>query len=253
MNQFLRPEKILLIWLLFVALVGQASAAELARPGDEKPPLPVYRAVYEASYSGMNGEAVETLSLDHGGTYHAAQTLSAVVVSAEEHSQFRHVDGRLRPERYRYTLSMLFKKREQREQFDWNKNQVTHTYKDERRTEAAPAGLQDRFSSRLQLRLDLAAGKKNMRYKVAEKGRIKTYEFAVVGESVRDSFAGPVKAVEVVRVREPDSDRETRMWFVPAWHWLPLRLEQKEDDSLFTLQLKEARIGEQEIQSAAAP
>ncbi len=244
MNIVLRLQKHFFAWLLLAALVSHAHAEGKA------PPLPVYRAVYEANYSGMNGEAVETLSLDHGGTYHAAQTLSAVVVSAEEHSQFRYVDGSLRPDRYRYTLSMLIKKREQREEFDWKRNQVTHTYKKETSTEPAPAGLQDRFSSRIQLRLDLAAGRDRMTYEVAEKGRIKTYEFAVEGEEERDTFAGRVKTVRVVRVREPDSDRETRMWFVPKWQWLPLRLEQKEDDSVFTLQLKEARVGDQVIAPA---
>lgn len=223
---------------------------EVAAEGSQ-PPLPVYRAVYEANYSGMTGEAVETLSLDHGGTYHAAQTLSAMVVSAEEHSRFRHVDGRLRPENYRYTLSMLFKKREQREAFNWQKQQVTHTYKGETRTEAAPAGLHDRFSSRIQLRLDLAAGKKEMEYQVAEKGRIKTYRFAAEGEETIETFAGPVRAVRVRRVRE-DSDRQTRMWFVPEWHWLPLRLVQTEDDSTFTLELREARVGEMELKPVAS-
>ena len=245
------PARRLSALLLLALLAGTVQAGGPVRPASEKPPLPVYRAVYEANYSGMSGEAVETLSLDHGGRYHAAQTLSAVVVSAEEHSRFRHIDGHLRPDEYEYTLSMLFKKREQREKFDWNRNQVTHTYKGETRTEPAPPGLQDRFSSRLQLRLDLAAGQKNMQYQVAEKGRIKTYEFAVVGEETRETFAGPVRTVQVRRVREPDSDRQTLMWFVPAWQWLPLRLEQKEDDSVFTLQLKEARVGDLQIGPAA--
>lgn len=233
-------------WLFL--LISLLCAGAFADAG--KPPLPVYRAVYEANYSGMSGEAVETLSLDHGGTYHAAQTLSAVVVSAEEHSRFRHIDGRLRPENYRYSLSMLFKKREQKEVFDWQKKTVTHTYKGETRTEPAPAGLHDRFSSRIQLRLDLAAGRKEMSYKVAEKGRIKDYRFAVEGEEQIETFAGSVRAVRVRRVRE-DDDRQTHMWFVPAWHYLPLRLVQTEDDSTFTLELKEARVGDLELKPAA--
>ncbi len=230
------------LWAVLALLLATGLAA-----AEQTPPLKVYRATYLANYGGMSGEALETLSLDHGGVYHAAQTLSAVVVSAQEHSQFRYVDGQLRPNKYKYSLSMLFKKREQEEKFDWQKNLVTHTYKGKNSVQKAPPGLHDRFSSRMQLRLDLASGKKEFRYQVAEKGRIKTYEFAVEGEEQLQTFAGPVQAVRVRRVREEDSSRQTRMWFVPKWNWLPARLEQVEDDSEFTLELTGGRVGDLEL------
>lgn len=243
MNRMTETFRHLAMWVLLLACAA-------AQATESTPPLERYRAVYTASYNGMKGEAVETLSLDHAGVYHAAQDLSALVVTIRERSHFREVsEKQLRPDYYHYAMSMLFKKREQREQFDWEKGQVTHLYKDNTTTEKAPEGLLDRFSSRMQLRLDLAAGKKEMTYPVAEKGKIREYRFAVAGEEQLQTFAGNVSAVKVDRVRKEGASRQTSLWFVPAWDWLMVRMLQTEDGGEFSLELTEARIGEQTLQA----
>ncbi len=226
-------------WMLLVLSLLPATAA--AR---EEVPLVPYRAVYDAAMGNLSGEAVEELRVIEPGLYEVSQEMDSLVVTINETSRFRVVKRVLRPQSYRYELSALFNKREQREVFDWNKGTVTHSYKGKTKTDPVKPGTHDRFTSRLQLREDLEAGLKEMKYKVAEKGRLKTYEFAAMGREAVTTPVGTFNAVKVERVREKDSKRKTHLWLAPEWDYLLVRLKQVEKDgSVFTLQLREAVSG----------
>lgn len=234
-------------WLLLVISLVPATAA--AR---EDLPLVPYRAVYDAAMGNLSGEAVEQLRVVEPGLYEVSQEMDSLVVTINESSRFRVHKRILRPQSYHYVLSALFNKREQREVFDWNKGTVTHSYKDKLKTEPVKPGTHDRFTSRLQLREDLEAGLESMTYLVAEKGRIKTYEFAALGREAVTTPVGTFSALKVERVRDKGSKRKTHLWLAPEWDYLLVRLKQVEKDgSEFTLQLREAVSGGRPVKGMA--
>ena len=65
----------------------------------------------------------------------------------------------------------------------------------------------------------------------------------MVGEDRVTTRAGQFDAVEVERVRDPDSKRQTTLWFAKDWNYLLVRLSQMETDGQhYRIRLKEATV-----------
>lgn len=246
MNRLTRPatmldflKRISLAWALLACAALTAHAAEEA---DSK--LVPYRVVYQVSMGALSATAVEELKEVATGSYTVSQKMDSMMAEVEENSRFRVIEGRLRPDAYDYEFSAFFKKRVQKEVFDWRAGTVTHTYKDKTSKDKIKPGTYDRFSSRLQLREDLAAGLKEMHYTVAEKGRLRDYRFAVGPEELITTPLGTLRAVKVTRVREQGSKRQTHLWLALDWDYILIALHQLEKDgSTMKLELSEAVTG----------
>lgn len=227
-----------ILWLMLTCAAFVAQAAET-----EPKPIP-YRAVYQVSMGSLSATAIEELREVAPGSYTVSQNMDSMVAEVNESSRFRIVDGRLRPEVYDYEFSAFFKKRVQKEVFNWKTGVVTHTYKERTSRDKIGPGTYDRFSSRLQLREDLAAGLKEMEYTVAEKGRLRKYQFAVGREELIRTPLGSLRAVKVTRVREEGSKRQTHLWLAMDWDYILVALHQLEKDgSTMKLELTEAVTG----------
>ena len=72
---------------------------------------------------------------------------------------------------------------------------------------------------------------------------VEEYRFRVVGEDRVTTRVGQFDAVEVERVRESDSKRETTLWFAKDWGYLLVRLKQTETDGQeYQIVLKDAVV-----------
>lgn len=235
------PALFLRLNLALALLLGLAVSAQAAEAENKLVP---YRTVYQVSMSNLSATATEELKEVAPGRYAVSQSMDSMMATVEENSRFRLIDGRIRPDSYDYEFSAFFRKRVQKEEFDWNRNIVTHTYKEKQTRDAIKPGTYDRFSSRLQLREDLAAGMKEMTYTVAEKGRLREYKFAVGREELIRTPLGTLRAIKVTRVRKEGSKRQTHLWLAVDWDYILVSLHQIEKDgSNMKLELTEAVTG----------
>lgn len=211
--------------ILLLALLG------LAAPTAQAGPLTPYRAHYQAEFDlglSFDGEAVRELKQHPDGSWELSIEASTLLASIDERSRFNATDHGLQPLQYRYQRKLLGKRRQATLTFDWAQGQVINDVQDKPWAMAVPAGTLDKVSYQLQLRRDLAAGRRELEYRVADGGHIKDYRFESLGEEAVQTPAGRYRALKVRRVRDAGSRRDTLIWFAPELDYAIVKLRQTE-------------------------
>lgn len=199
-----------------------------------------FEAVYKARYHGISITATRSLKTLADGsqkfTFHADSWLA----SLKETSLFRwREDNHIQPIRYQYSRKGLGRSREAVLDFDVSNNRVVNNVERRPWKMHVPDGVLDKLNYQLQIQADLLSGKPLLQYKIADGGSLKEYAFEVMGEEVVKTSAGRFNAVKIRRLRE-DDDRTTTFWMARDWDYLIVRLQQKEDDSTYEIDLHEA-------------
>ncbi len=230
-------------WLVIAGLsLGSAalSAAELVP----------FTASYAADMKRIpvNGEAIHTLEHNTDGTWNLSFTAGMFVARLSESSTLKLEEDRLVPLSYHYERKGLGRSRETTQVFDWENQVVTGEHKGESFTLPTEPGLLDKTTYQLALQRDLMDGRTEMTYRVVDGDDIDEYQFKVVGEERVTTRAGQFDAIEVERVREADSKRQTTLWFAKDWNFLLVRLSQIETDGQhYRIMLKEATVNGQPV------
>jgi len=226
--------------ILLISLPGLSSASPL--PDNRSPDdsqsiqkkataqeiLQPFTATYEAKFSGFGVTAERKLS-GSPESWRLDFSADSMFAKIAEYSRFAQQGGRLLPQHYDYKKTGLGKDRHTALNFDHDAKRITNIYDKNRSIDNAPKNIQDKISYQLQLALDVAAGKEKLEYRVANGKKIRHYKFRVVGEEQIKTPMGLVDTVRVQRVREGD-ERETDIWFAPAWNYALVKLKQQEDD-----------------------
>lgn len=231
-------------WLTALALVIGSSSAT----AQEVVP---FTASYAADMRNvpLNGEANHSLTANEDGTWKLEFEAGMFVARLSEESTFLLQEDAIVPIEYEYKRRGLGRSRTTTQHFDWESGVVTGDYKKERFTLPTEPGLLDKTTYQLALQRDLMAGKTDMRYRVVDGDDIEEYHFRVVGEERVTTRVGQFDAVEVERVREPDADRETTIWFAKDWQYLLVRLNQIETDGQhYQIVLKEATLNGEPVE-----
>lgn len=211
------------------------AGGEVARP---KP----FVATYEAKYSGIGITATRSLQSDNGNSqqlrFHAKSWLAQI----EEISQF-HWDnnGHIIPSKYSYARTGLGKNRYAVLNFNWDTKTVINNVQNKPWTMDVPELALDKLSYQLQLRNDLLNQKNQMSYQIADGGRLKTYQFNLIGDEVLHTKAGKLNTVKIERVRE-NNNRVTYLWFAKDWDYLVVQIQQQEDDQDYQINLSSAEL-----------
>lgn len=206
-------------------------------------PLTPFRASYTAKLDkglALNGDARRSLTPQGNGVWLYRTEVNSFIANINESLVLRWDDGRVVPLRYRYRLSgMLVKDREQAIDFDWDAGVATGQYRGKSFELPLREGALDPLGYQLQLRQDIRAGRRDMRYQVIDGGDYDENVFAVVGED------GDRHLLKAEKVRSPDAKRRTYLWFDPDQAFLLVRLLQVEPDgSRYELTLSEAELGD---------
>jgi len=177
---------------LLAAACLALSAAALAAP----PPIPAHRAEYLLTRDSLPfAEMVMELRLTPDGGYvYRAETKPHKAVELmmslsqdigagarlEEVSSGRIVAGRFRPHQYHHRRDND-DRRALTISFDWTSGQAAIDSADRPWTMKVPPDAQDKLAVLLALRADLAAGREDLSYAVADGGRLKTYRYSSDG------------------------------------------------------------------------
>lgn len=225
-------------WLAALALTLGASSLMAAE-------LIPFSASYAADMKSIpvNGEANHSLVSNEDGTWTLNFNAGMFVARLTEQSTLRLEEDRVIPLTYKYERRGLGRGRETTQTFDWSNEQVTGVHKEDPFSLPTEPGLLDKTTYQLALQRDLMAGKTDMYYRVVDGDSIDDYHFRVTGNKRVTTRVGQFDAVEVDRVREPDSKRETTLWFAKDFNYLLVRLMQTETDGQeYRIMLKEATL-----------
>jgi len=192
-----------------------------------------FRATYSATLDGsvaVAADAVRELKQLEDGSWIFNSSADAVLAKQHEESRFTYSEQRIRPLSYLYRRQVLGKERRVELEFDWPRQRVKTTVEDKPWHMKIPTDTQDKLSYQLQLRKDLAAGKTEFSYSVADGGLLSEYRFKVLGEERITTPDGDYDAIKVERIRDEAAGRTTHIWFAPALEYLIVKLHQTEND-----------------------
>lgn len=208
-----------------------------------------FEAVYKARYHGISVTATRSLQTLEDGSQRFIFHADSWLASLKETSLFRwNDDNQIQPIRYQYERKGLGRNREAVLDFDLENQRVTNNVESRPWRMDIPQGVLDKLNYQLQIRADLLNGRPLLHYQIADGGRLKDYAFEVLGEEVVKTSAGRFNAVKIRRLREADDDdRSTTFWMARDWDYMIVRLQQKEDDSTYEIDLHKAVLDGQKV------
>ena len=209
-----------------------------------------FRAAYTIHAKGMKVGVLERhLAASDDGSYlfeSVSRTTGLFALfrreRVHEQSKWTIADQQIRPGSYRYQRTGR-KEKDVSVEFDYARERVANTVNDETwYMQMEPAAL-DKLLYQLALTADLAAGKRELEYRIADGGRYKTYHFDVLGDEQIETQLGNLKTVKLQRIRKKKNNRTVTLWCAPAYHYLPVRVEYEEKDGSVTSVLIESFSG----------
>lgn len=146
-----------------------------------------------------------------------------------ERSQSEVLGQRFRPLVYHYDRHADDVARNVQVRFDWENGVVLNTAENHTWRTPVPPGTLDKFSYLLALMGDLADGKRNMQYTIADGGRLKVYDMRAAGTEVLETALGTLQTLKVQRLRD-QAYGEATLWCAPALGYLPVKVENRDRD-----------------------
>ncbi|MDA0788397.1 MAG: DUF3108 domain-containing protein [Proteobacteria bacterium] len=223
-----------------LALVVMPLASSAAPAG-----LTPFKAEYRANFKGLpvSATGIRELRSMPEGRYHFSSTARSLFASVSETTLFEWEGGPV-PVHYEYIRKGIGKNRQDLIAFDHPA--LVATYRDQ--NHVIGPGTLDKLSYQIRMRADLLQAYQSgsqwpdMHYEVADRGQLRQYDFAVVGESEVDTPVGRFKTIEATRVRQ-DDDRTTTFWMAPEYEFMLIQFEQTEaNGKVFSLLLKQAEF-----------
>ncbi len=223
------PSRLASTLALVLAIASQASSA-----GASADLLPFNADYLLFKGSMLIGANSQRLRKDSDATYvfqsnsEPKGLLGRLVGGAiRESSSWRWNEGHIRPLKYSYRRSG-HRPRNVSLRFDWERQRVTNTIDQDPWTMTIEPRTVDKLSVQLALMADLAAGRTEMSYPIADGGQLKRYEFEVTGNESVETPHGLLSTLRVVRKRG-NSKRHTVLWCAPELGYLPVRVAQYRD------------------------
>ena len=208
-----------------------------------------YSANYSAKFNGMEIEAHHQLTQLDSGQYRQTLKASNILGNINEQAVFKLVSStEVVPINYSYKRSLLGSKRAEKQVFDWSNQQMQYSKKNRVSTIPIKPGYLDIITQRLQLRLDLQAGKEHFSYPVISRGKLKLYDYEIVSYAILDTSLGPLNTVQVQRIRQGNK-RQTKIWFATDWNYLAVKLELIKDGDSHKMNIINGQVGSQPVRA----
>ena len=215
----------------------QTIKAQAPKSGEILP----YQAEYKISSDSLSTNATRTLS-KQGNNWLLSQHAKLMFIKVNEESLIENSKDGLRPLHYEYSNNMS-SKQDQSINFDW----ATHSASDKKYRKPWSSKISDdtfdQLGAQLKMREAIINNRldKEISLTVVNRGKHKTYTVKQLGEETIDSAAGKLQTIKLLRSR-PGSSSETTIWLAKDWNYLIVKLEQREDDEVYSLELLSATL-----------
>jgi len=177
--------------------------------------------------------------LDNGEFVYLSETNSTGLASIfyklhiMEKSHWQLQDQKLKPLNYSY--DRIKKKKESHKiiVFDWKNNQANYIGNGKKSSFDLKAGMTDKLLYQINIMRDLEKGRRPTTYTVVDGAKIKTYDFEYLGEEFIETPIGGFNTVKLVR-HKPGKKENTVLWCARDLHYLPIKIENTDDDGSIT-------------------
>ena len=235
--------------LLSAFLLYCFAAAPVLLAADLQPPsLQPYELEYSAHYRNLAASATRSLQPEANGMGWQLQSsvsldlMGATLVSIDEASHFGWQNNQPVSREYSFVQKGLGS-RERTLHFTADGTQAAFAVNDEKGVLTLTAPTFDNLNLLLALRDQLAAGKTDISFAVAERGELDTHRYQVVAEEQLATAAGTFATVHVQRIREAGDARTTDFWLARDHDYVLVKLLQSEPDGdSITLEVKSGNV-----------
>lgn len=194
-----------------------------------------FSAVYTVKMGIITiGETRRELSATKDGTYlfesiTVPKGMAKMLTSGQviERSQWKPTGDTLVPLAYTYFNSGTKKNRNVRISFDWENRVIVNNINGDLWQMGLEDGTQDKLLYQLSIMKDLAEGETDLKYPVADGGRLKTYHFEWKGV---ETIKTPAGTFDTVRLRRMHGKTTTTIWCAAKLGFLPVRIQQQKRD-----------------------
>lgn len=213
-----------------LAFIMTAIIISLACPLQAAPfPITPYTAHYKVYLKGCPvGESVHELALLPNGLYRFVTTtqpyLSIVPFRFGARTDFHFEHPTIIPQDYFYNTQELRRNKSGQVHFNWKTLYVENRDTLPNWEAALAAGMQDKVSHSLQLRVDLIHGKRhNFTYTVVEESKILPYNFVILEE---ERLKTPIGVLNTFKTKHIDHKNQvTFTWLAIDYEYLPVKIE----------------------------
>lgn len=216
--------------------------APLSNASEIKP----YKISYLAEYTFLlpfDGIATKELARSKNGNWVLSNKVTASMFTLNESSIFKLDNSEIIPLKYEFQQNSFGKNKHTLLDFDWGNKQVAATSsKKGNVTYELPFTTLDKLTYQLQLRNELMANKTLSEYLVADKKRLKTYKFEVLGKEIISTELGELNTIKIQRIRDKKSNRSTLIWLAEDWDYLVVQLHQTEKGKLYKIKVAQASL-----------
>ncbi len=210
--------------LLMLVLSSALAALEL------KPSITQYKASFENGLP-ISGTATHTLVQLSNKIWRYQFNVDSFFAEINESVYFQWTGKKVLPITYHFKRSgWAVNNRRATLEFNWKEHKVLNDVQGIPWSMSIPEGAIDKLGYQLQLRLDLKAGKQDLRYQVADGGYLKQFSFKRHGEETINTELGNVTTIIIKKVRTESDKRESTLWFAKEWDYLLVKLTQVEAD-----------------------
>lgn len=195
--------------------------------------LPTSQANYKIKYDGITiGQSLVTLQSLQTKHYLLSisdqPSLPFLSGNVLESSAGLWLGARAVPLQYYYNYRYLTKKRQIILYFNWRKKNVIIRVNGMPWTMPIMQGTQDKLSYELQLRQDLLNNKKSFSYPVADGGKIKYYQFKLIGNEIITTPLGTFNTIKIIRLPTPDKESVT-LWIAKQLNYQIVQIDQNKN------------------------
>ena len=230
---------LLLLWAAVQAGAAETDADTVFRP---------FEADYQLTRNGISvGHTRIRFELGDQGDYrYYVESGPNMVLSlfrndqVEEQSEGRLVRGWPLPLDYLYRRSGEAD-RELSLKFDWDSDRVDIQSAGSRWRLAVPSDTLDKLIQQLALSAELAAGKREPQFRVADGGLLKTYRYQVVGREDTEVPMGRFETLMVKRYKD-DNPSDYTLWIAPSLGWQPVKILRRYRGTSYQMELESLAV-----------
>jgi len=212
-------------------------------------PYPEFIAYYDASANGLGIGSVEVrLTRSGADEYLYEQKMEASGLAAlfgpgssSESSRWRYLDNRIQVLEYRAQQDGGDDEANAHLVYDWDALRVKNTGVGKHWEIDMPEDTIDRLVMQLAMLFELRDGKTSFSYRFPRKGRIKQYDFRLVGEDTTELDMGKLRTLKVTRT--DDKKDKSWVWIAPQLDYFPVRfVKQKKTGVKIDLRLRKVEF-----------
>ena len=200
--------------------------------------LPPYEATYTTKLRGVKISGTRKFESTGANSYKVSWKAKALWMRLNEWSEFELIDGKqIRPTSYHYTRKGLGTDKPIHILFDWENNVINASKGDKNYQFTLEPNTLDRLSYQVQMQIDLLTKPETeqLNYTVANHDQLTRYVFDFEKTGVIETELGSTLTHIFKRKKK---DKTTRIWLSQEQYFVPVKIEQTEDDKKSIIAIK---------------